>query len=306
MKKLAIHLFAVLSSGLLFFTGCSQTEDPAAPAGRLLEVVQQSVRTAGANCVTASSDLIGWWPGDGNANDIVSGNHGTLQNGTAFGLGIVAQAFSLDGVDDFVSINNFNALDGLSNATFEFWVKMNAFPSDPRCNSGSCGIVLFSKNDFVFAIGIHSSLAIEVSRGNGSNWGGDFTLSNGALTGLNQWNHVAVVVDGTTDKIYINGVLNTTNTQVENSFANFGGLVFGSGFSGNYIFLDAELDEITIYKRVLSADEIQAIFNAGSAGKCKKVTICHKPGTPAQKTLVIPIRALSGHLGHGDTIGPCQ
>ncbi|MGH7597876.1 MAG: TolB family protein [bacterium] len=37
-----------------------------------------------------------------------------------------------------------------------------------------------------------------------------------------------------------------------------------------------------------------------------KVTICHKPGTPAQKTLVIPIQALKGHLGHGDTIGPCQ
>lgn len=37
-----------------------------------------------------------------------------------------------------------------------------------------------------------------------------------------------------------------------------------------------------------------------------KVTICHKPGTPAQKTLVIPIQALPGHLGHGDTIGSCN
>ncbi|MGH9851961.1 MAG: Kelch repeat-containing protein [Blastocatellia bacterium] len=36
------------------------------------------------------------------------------------------------------------------------------------------------------------------------------------------------------------------------------------------------------------------------------VTICHKPGTPAQQTLVIPQQALAGHLGHGDTVGPCQ
>lgn len=36
------------------------------------------------------------------------------------------------------------------------------------------------------------------------------------------------------------------------------------------------------------------------------VTICHKPGTPAQKTLVIPVQALAGHLGHGDRIGPCE
>jgi hypothetical protein len=36
------------------------------------------------------------------------------------------------------------------------------------------------------------------------------------------------------------------------------------------------------------------------------VTICHKPGTPAEKTKTIPRSALPGHLGHGDTIGPCN
>lgn len=35
------------------------------------------------------------------------------------------------------------------------------------------------------------------------------------------------------------------------------------------------------------------------------VTVCHKPGTPAQKTLVLPIAALSGHLQHGDDLGAC-
>lgn len=35
------------------------------------------------------------------------------------------------------------------------------------------------------------------------------------------------------------------------------------------------------------------------------VTICHKPGTPAQKTMTLPRSALNGHLGHGDTLGPC-
>jgi hypothetical protein len=35
------------------------------------------------------------------------------------------------------------------------------------------------------------------------------------------------------------------------------------------------------------------------------VTICHKPGTPAQKTKTVPQPALSGHLGHGDTMGAC-
>jgi hypothetical protein len=35
------------------------------------------------------------------------------------------------------------------------------------------------------------------------------------------------------------------------------------------------------------------------------VTICHKPGTPAEQTKTIPRAALDAHLGHGDTMGPC-
>jgi hypothetical protein len=36
-----------------------------------------------------------------------------------------------------------------------------------------------------------------------------------------------------------------------------------------------------------------------------KVMICHKPGTPAEKTLMLPASAVSGHLQHGDYLGPC-
>ena len=36
------------------------------------------------------------------------------------------------------------------------------------------------------------------------------------------------------------------------------------------------------------------------------MVICHKPGTPAEQTMTIPVSAWAGHLGHGDTIGPCD
>ena len=35
------------------------------------------------------------------------------------------------------------------------------------------------------------------------------------------------------------------------------------------------------------------------------VTICHKPGTPAEQTLLVPQSALDGHIAHGDLEGPC-
>jgi hypothetical protein len=43
----------------------------------------------------------------------------------------------------------------------------------------------------------------------------------------------------------------------------------------------------------------------GKGGGQTKVTLCHKPGTPAEKTLTVPQPAVDAHLGHGDTLGPC-
>jgi len=36
------------------------------------------------------------------------------------------------------------------------------------------------------------------------------------------------------------------------------------------------------------------------------VTICHRPGTPHEKTLYVPWRALEGHYNHGDRLGACS
>ncbi len=43
----------------------------------------------------------------------------------------------------------------------------------------------------------------------------------------------------------------------------------------------------------------------GSDDDIELVSICHKPGTPAQRILTIPTTALPGHLGHGDVLGAC-
>src|SRR6476646_9109089 len=36
---------------------------------------------AGSTCTPPPPNMVGWWPGDGNANDIQDGNNGILQNG---------------------------------------------------------------------------------------------------------------------------------------------------------------------------------------------------------------------------------
>lgn len=79
--------------------------------------------TSTPSCVPAPAGMVSWWPGNGNAIDVVSSNNGTLQNGTTFAPGMVEQAFSLDGVDDHVRIED-NASLRLSKFTLDAWIKV--------------------------------------------------------------------------------------------------------------------------------------------------------------------------------------
>src|SRR2546425_6646334 len=72
----------------------------------------------------AQTGLVSWWKAEGNANDSVGGNHGTLQNGVTFTTGKNGQAFSFDGIDDGISILKSNNLNfGSGDFTVAAWVK---------------------------------------------------------------------------------------------------------------------------------------------------------------------------------------
>src|SRR5438874_10060806 len=55
-------------------------------------------------CTPPPTGMVSWWPGDGNAHDIRGGKNGTRQGGVTVPVGEVGQAFSFDGVDDYVRI----------------------------------------------------------------------------------------------------------------------------------------------------------------------------------------------------------
>lgn len=60
-----------------------------------------------------------------------------------------------------------------------------------------------------------------------------------------------------------------------------------------------------ILAAVLATVAIVPVVMAAPGGH-DPVTICHKPGTPAEKTLAVDSAALRGHLAHGDYLGPCE
>ncbi|MCL5096054.1 MAG: hypothetical protein M1608_00665 [Candidatus Omnitrophica bacterium] len=61
-----------------------------------------SARAQTSGCVVPPAGLVGWWPGDGNADNLV-GPSGTLENSAGFAAGQVGQAFDLDGQTQYVA-----------------------------------------------------------------------------------------------------------------------------------------------------------------------------------------------------------
>ncbi len=61
-------------------------------------------------------------------------------------------------------------------------------------------------------------------------------------------------------------------------------------------------------KLVVGAVSIAAVCLGGTQlanADQDRITICHKPGTPAEKTLTVASPATGPHLSHGDQLGPC-
>src|SRR5436190_12692580 len=82
-----------------------------------------------ATCTPAATGLIGWWPGDGNANDLIGANNASLQGGAiATATGLDGLAFNFDGTNAYVQIPDSPSLRP-TNLTIEAWVRFSSLDS---------------------------------------------------------------------------------------------------------------------------------------------------------------------------------
>jgi hypothetical protein len=228
-------------------------------------------------CVPASSNLVGWWAGEGTANDNVGGNNGALQGGAAYATGKDGQAFSFNGVDGSVLVPdaanlNFGATSAL---TVELW----AYRSGSQTNMNLLGKRVASCGSFEY------QMAMDGASG-GLQFGGSSggKVATGFLLPSNTWVHLAATFDGTNFQFYTNAVLVGTGTGTLGP-TNSAPLTIGG--SANCPPFAGLLDEVSLYNRALSASEILDIYNADLSGKCplppsfrtQPQSLTVKPGT---------------------------
>jgi len=129
MTRLSSKRSATLRRMLRISSSGKSTDRVSCPDASLPLLAATPGAFGATSCLTAPSSLAGWWPGDGNANDIAGANNGALQGGaTATLAGEVGQAFNFDGTNSFVQIPDSPALRP-TNLTIEAWVRFTSLDS---------------------------------------------------------------------------------------------------------------------------------------------------------------------------------
>ncbi len=214
--------------------------------------------------------LVGWWPFNGNANDESgNGNHGTVNGATlaADRNGNAGKAYSFDGVNDFIEIaNSFTLSNNLDTITLASWVNIRNWYTNPVWNNYS--FPLISKGTLSWNFPQYSCVIIPGQITAYLNQKG--TSSSNFPTSFNSWMHISAIIDFSTVKIYVNGVLihSGNATSAPGGIGNYTtntSLIFGKDIPGQTEYANGLLDDIAIYNRALSASEVQQLYTGQSA-----------------------------------------
>ncbi|NNC84442.1 MAG: LamG domain-containing protein [Bacteroidia bacterium] len=229
---------------------------------------------AQVNCVTPPVSMISWWTADSNSVDTQNNLNGTLMSGTTYGMGKVQKAFRFDGIDDLVLISDTSILDITGDITIDLWAKRTGFGSfaNTIISKGGGGIpqnvpttylLRFINDQLVFLFEEETTLIHE------DLWGPYVLDSN--------YHFYAYVRDGNFHSLMVDGLIVAQGSfnSIPSSSAGFpltiGAQLHNPNSTGYPYdnFFEGEIDEIEIFNRALSHNELLQIFNAGPDGKCK-------------------------------------
>jgi hypothetical protein len=216
-----------------------------------------------------TNGLVAWYPFNGNANDESgNGNNGIVQGPvlTTNRGGINNTAYLFDGVNDYINISpSLSEINSLSQFTISTWINKDG------TSVGTLFGHWIDNSQPISPIGITQTINSQNKFGI-SMVGGKTTISNSVIES-NKWQNITLVYNGTSAagsrlKLYINGafmenLLDTNFPTASGSIANrtYIGATPGLNPGPIYQFFKGKIDDLAIWNRALSADEISKIFS---------------------------------------------
>jgi hypothetical protein len=211
--------------------------------------------------VPMSEGLVGYWDFNEGQGSVAYDRSGNLNNGaltnmdpgtdrvdSKSGLG---QALDFDGSDDMVNILDSNLLDLTNNGTLSWWGKIN-----DQWRPGIMGKMGLGADGY--RIQGNSSPNEEITLVLGS------TSYNSDVAVLipNEWHHYTITFSSASGvSWYRDGSLITSAAWVSGTTANTEPLIIGRAIYAEPNYYPGLIDEVRIYNRALSADEVKRLYN---------------------------------------------
>jgi len=209
----------------------------------------------GSNEFINMNGNIGYWKFNSNTLDSSgNNNHATVVSNVSFTDGLLNEGEHFDGAS-YLEINSTPISQTI---TVSAWVK-----------TSSGGYVIGNDGSYMFRLGGSGQLIAYTKAG--TSCGSPYTttmLSNNNIA-LGEWQHIAWVRNSNgTQEFYINGVLDNRTTLSSSTIPtctygrNIGAYRYWNGVIGGYF--SGDMDEVIIWNRVLTSDEIKSIYDLQS------------------------------------------
>ena len=221
----------------------------------------------------SSGNIINQATSVGSSDSLGSNADMTISGATYSQTGKIGNALSFDGSNDYgtlgSSLSQWNLFHGTGDWSINFWVNYDEFVAESR---------FFSNMDSTETRGINLGVGWsgnpdgQIGLSIKSN--GGFMTNNGGInfpsdiSGTGTWVMITLVADYSdttnTYTVYLNGVAGSSVARAVAGSTGDSEYSLKLASRGNYAdrFFDGLFDEMTIWSRVLTADEITSLYNA--------------------------------------------
>jgi len=191
--------------------------------------------------------------GNSASDDSGNGRGGTIRGARKVTEGKVGAGLALDGEDDVVIVPRSAHFERAAH-TVAMWMK----PRTSRRWQGIAGYWLMQATEnFGYGLVLRPDGYCAFIEAGGLKW--DYARTDTTLV-EGKWHHLVGVRDGKRTMLYLNGVLQKRTTEMAPAFrAGVSLMIGGSGRQGQYF--DGVVDEIMVYDRALSSQEVRVLFD---------------------------------------------